>query len=100
MNFEVGDMVLSHLRKKRFPRGEYNKLKIKRISPCKILCKFSTNDYELELPIGIGISPIFNVADLYPSEANNNDSSTTSVGSGEVGKQKWIKKMPTENALK
>jgi len=31
VNFEVGDMVLAHLKKKRFPRGEYNKLKMKTI---------------------------------------------------------------------
>jgi len=46
-------MVLSHLRKERFPRKEYNKLKMKKIGPCKILRKFSANTYELELPTGI-----------------------------------------------
>jgi len=40
-------------------------MKMKNIGPCKILKKFATNDYEIELPENIGISPIFNVVDLY-----------------------------------
>ena len=56
VNFEVGYMVLDHLRKERLPKGEYHKLKMKKIGPCKILWKFSANDYELELPPNIGIS--------------------------------------------
>ena len=63
--------MLAHLRRERFPKGEYDKLKMKKIGPCKILRKFSTNAYELEMPTGIGISPIFNVADIYPFIAND-----------------------------
>jgi hypothetical protein len=39
---------------------------MKKIGPSKILRKFDANTYEIELLNGVGISPIFNVADLYP----------------------------------
>jgi hypothetical protein len=39
---------------------------MKNIGPCKILRKFDANAYEIELPNDVGISPIFNVSDLYP----------------------------------
>ena len=64
-------MVLAYLKRDRFPKGEYNKMKMKKIGPCRILRKFSANAYELEMPIGVGISPIFNVADLYPYVAGD-----------------------------
>ena len=66
IQFEVGDQVLSHLKKERFPRGTYNKLKFKKIGSCKILRKFDANVYEIELPEDVGISPIFNISDMYP----------------------------------
>jgi hypothetical protein len=66
VHFKVGDQVLAHLRKKWFPRGTYNKLKMKKIGPCKILRKFVANTYEIEMPEDVGISPIFNVVELYP----------------------------------
>ena len=65
VQFEVGYLALAHLRKEIFPKGGYNKLKVKKIGPCRILRKFSTNAHELEFPLDIGISPIFNVANLY-----------------------------------
>jgi hypothetical protein len=69
LQFEFGDLILTHLRKERFPRGTYNKLKMKKIGPCKIVNKFGANAYEIELPDGIRISLIFNISDLYPYKA-------------------------------
>jgi hypothetical protein len=69
LQFEVGDLILAHLRKERFPRGTYNKMNMKKIVLCKAIMKFGANAYEIELPDGVRISPIFNVADLYPYRA-------------------------------
>jgi hypothetical protein len=66
IQFEVGDLVLAHLRKERFPKGMYNKLKMKKIRPCRVLKKLGANAYEIEFLDGIRISPIFNISDLYP----------------------------------
>jgi hypothetical protein len=42
---------------------------MKNIGPCKVVKKFGTNAYEIELPDRIEISLIFNVVDLYPYRA-------------------------------
>ena len=76
LQFEVGYQVLAHLKKERFPRGTYNKLKMKKIGPCRVLRRFGENAYEIELSDGIGISPIFNVSDLYPYRAGEAEAGT------------------------
>ena len=54
----------------------YNKLKHKKIGPCRILRKFSANAYEIELPPSIAIYPIFNVSHLYSYEERDTDDAT------------------------
>ena len=65
-DFQVGDEVMVHLKKGRFPIRTYSKMKIKKFGPCKILRKFdSGNAYEVELPDDMDIFHIFNIGDLY-----------------------------------
>ena len=47
---QVRDLEIAYIRKERFLKGTYNKLKLENIGPCKILRKFSANTYEIELP--------------------------------------------------
>ena len=60
---------------------------MKKIEPCKILRKFNANAYEIELPDDVGISPIFNISDMYPYKRYDTE------GSKDQEKIQWEKQM-------
>ena len=63
--FQIINEVMVNLRKEIFLVGTYNKIKMKKFGPCKIVKKHdSGNAYEVELPTKLTISPIFNISDL------------------------------------
>ena len=74
--FQVGDEVMVHLRNENFSIGTYNKLKMKKFGPCKIVKRHDyRNAYEVELPTDLNISPVFNISDLieYYEGGDNNE---------------------------
>jgi hypothetical protein len=75
------------LRKERFPRGTYNKLKMKKIGPCRVMKKFGANTYEIELLDGIRISLMFNISDFYPYRAEE------AGANSEKTEVQWTKKI-------
>ena len=73
---------------------------MKKIRPGRILQKFCANAYELQLPPGIGISPIFNVADLFPYIANlEEDSSAQPKQDTHEESSSWMRQMPSAQPL-
>jgi hypothetical protein len=60
---------------------------MKNIGPCKFLRKFDENAYEIELPDDVGISPIFNISDMYPYREE------------EAGETKYQKGIQWENQI-
>jgi hypothetical protein len=61
---------------------------MKKIGPCKILRKFDANAYDIELLDDVGISPIFNISDLYPYWKDDTE------GSKDQDKIQWEKQIP------
>ena len=86
-----------HLKKDQFPRGTYDKLKWKKIGLCKILRKFSTNAYEVELPSDVGISPIFNVSDMYLYHTDESKHSTESKET--IPEASWKEQLPRVTSI-
>ena len=73
--FQVGDEVMVHLRKEYFLVGTYNKLKMKKFGPCKIVKRHDfENSYEVELLAELNILPVSNISNLIEfHEGGNGD---------------------------
>ena len=54
------------VRTERLLSGKVSKLESRGSGPFKVLRRFGTNAYELELPKEFGVNPTFNVSDLVP----------------------------------
>ena len=60
--FQIGDEVMVHLLKEHFLVSTYNKIKMKKFGPCKIVERHDFgNAYEVEFPVELNISPLFNI---------------------------------------
>lgn len=98
LQFKVGDLMLAHLKKERIPKGKYTKMMMKNIGPCRVVHKFGPNAYEIELSLGVAISPIFNVFDLYPYKSFlvvGSDAGTTTTKNDD-----WVKELPPSQPMK
>lgn len=73
--FKEGDLVQVHLRKERFPRGQFAKLKPRADGPFKVLKRIGENAYKIELPAEYEVSETLKVSDLFPyyGEESTND---------------------------
>lgn len=64
IQFSIRDYFMTHSKKSRLQKGVPTKLQMKRVGPCKIIAKYGANTYKIDLPLDLGISPIFNVQDF------------------------------------
>lgn len=71
VRFEVGDQVWAVLTKERFPTGQYNKLKPRKIGPVEVVEKINENAYRLRLPSHVHTADVFNVKHLFKFEPDD-----------------------------
>ncbi|KAE8720267.1 hypothetical protein F3Y22_tig00020999pilonHSYRG00012 [Hibiscus syriacus] len=76
--FDVGDFIWVVLTRDRFPVGEYNKLKDRKIGPCEVVQKINDNAYRLRLPSHLKTSDVFNVKHLSHCFVDSDDTTLNS----------------------
>ncbi|WZY77040.1 hypothetical protein YC2023_023424 [Brassica napus] len=72
VNFQVGDQLWAVLTKDRFPIGQYNKLKDRKIGPVAVVERINANAYRLALPPHVHTADVFNVKHLFKYEPDDN----------------------------
>jgi hypothetical protein len=80
-SFQVGDKVMVYLRKEGPPLDIKEKLRWWKYGPFSVLRKINDNANVIDLPTAMGISNIFNMADLalyHPEQALYEDNSRSS----------------------
>lgn len=70
---------------------------MKKIGPLKILHKYDNNAYEVELPPDLGISPTFNVCDLFPYKGTPMDADHHTLAYVEGAD--WVQYLSTPQTL-
>lgn len=71
VHFQVCEFVWAVLTKERFPVGQYNKLKARKIGPLEIVEKMNYNAYRLALPPHVHTADVFNVRHLFKYEPDD-----------------------------
>ncbi|KAE8697013.1 hypothetical protein F3Y22_tig00110634pilonHSYRG00004 [Hibiscus syriacus] len=85
--FDFGDFVWVVLTRDRFPVGEYNKLKDRKIGPSEVVQKINDNAYRLRLPSHLKTSDVFNVKHLSHCFVGSDD---TTLNSRTSSFQPWV----------
>jgi hypothetical protein len=85
VKLESVDLVWLHLRTERFSEMRKSKLMSHAAGPFQFFAKINDNAYKLELPPEFGVSPSFNISDLWPylGEEDEMPPRTTSMQEGE-----------------
>jgi translation initiation factor IF-1 len=88
--FEPGDLVWVHMRKERFPSQRKSKLQPRGDGPFQVLSRINDNAYKIELPGEYGVSATFNVSDLSPFDAGDDEFNSRSNSFQEGGNDEDI----------
>ncbi|PON56934.1 hypothetical protein PanWU01x14_178000, partial [Parasponia andersonii] len=64
--FNKGNYVMVRIYLECYSKMAVKKLHARTLGPYLVLCRLRSNAYLIDLPSNISISPVFNVADLFP----------------------------------